>query len=350
MKYDSITLDSFIANQNVKIEKKDSMLSISINQNHTMSGVIIKNIDFAKNKQYILYINVQLPTNTSLFFYSNDVIIYNPTKKIYLTNGTNKININIKHKNIIDIGFLIEKPVTGMTFNICDIDIIDKMYDMDNTRIKQLTNIHFNDNVGFGKHKDIAIKLLRDTIEILDEFSIDYFLISGTLLGYVRHNDFIPWDDDIDLIVDASLIDKLPEIIQKYTKVKFITAPISKWIMKSYYEKRIILDNNTKVHWPANCKWTWPFIDLFIFGYTDDKKNINFFNKNWDVTKFYPVQKKPFLGMIVSVPSDPDYFLRINYGSDYMTILKSSDYCHKYERGIGSSVNMHAKLLKYNNI
>lgn len=350
MKYDSLTLDCFIANQNVKLEKKDTILSISINQDCNMQGVIIKNVEFTKHKQYIIYINVQLPSNTSLFFYSNDVVIYNPTKKIYLTNGTNKININIKQNNIIDIGFLIEKPVIGITFEICNMDIIDKIYDIDNTKIKQLTHIHFNENVGFGKHKDIAINLLRETIEMLDEFNIDYFLISGTLLGYVRHNDFIPWDDDIDFIADASLLDKLPEIIKKYTKVKFIASPISKWIMKSYYEKRIILDTNTKVHWPNNCKWTWPFIDLFIFSYSTDKKNINFFNKTWDVTKFYPIQKKPFLGINVSIPNDPDYFLRINYGPDYMTIFKSSEYCHKYEKGIGSSVNMHTKLLKYNNI
>ena len=34
---------------------------------------------------------------------------------------------------------------------------------------------------------------------------------------------------------------------------------------------------------------------------------------------------------------------------DYMIILKSSDYCHKYEKGVEKTVNMHAKLLKYNN-
>lgn len=60
-------------------------------------------------------------------------------------------------------------------------------------------------NVGFGEHKNIAIKLLEETINILEKNNIDYYLISGTLLVYVRHNDFIPWDDDIDLIVSNDI-------------------------------------------------------------------------------------------------------------------------------------------------
>ncbi len=196
---------------------------------------------------------------------------------------------------------------------------------------------YFDDKHGFGEHKKIAIKLLKKTIKILNKNNVNYFLISGTLLGYARHNDFIPWDDDIDLIVDRESFMKIdPNIKEKYIKkykLNFIT--IGDHMTKvSFVDKGVDLSNRF-----INCKnkrekYHWPFIDLFMYDYDEEKKNILFFKKQWNVESFFPAKNIYFNGMSAFIPFDSDYFLKINYGINYMNVLVSNHYCHKKEENI----------------
>lgn len=78
-----------------------------------------------------------------------------------------------------------------------------------------------------GKLRESQLSIISVAAEFLkeiDELNIKPYLDSGNLLGYVRHNGFIPWDDDIDFVLIRSEYEKLKEYCRRhmYTEEEFI--------------------------------------------------------------------------------------------------------------------------------
>lgn len=59
------------------------------------------------------------------------------------------------------------------------------------------------------------LNMLKKLDKILKENNFKYFALGGTVLGTIRHNGFIPWDDDIDIGLFRKDFEKMEEIIEK---------------------------------------------------------------------------------------------------------------------------------------
>ncbi len=66
-----------------------------------------------------------------------------------------------------------------------------------------------------------SLVMLKKFADFLKEEAVQYWLDFGTLLGAVRHQGFIPWDDDIDISMPRADYEKLKTVIGKFCKDGF---------------------------------------------------------------------------------------------------------------------------------
>ncbi len=59
---------------------------------------------------------------------------------------------------------------------------------------------------------NIEVDILRTFVEFCDKHGLRYFLAGGTLIGAVRHQGFIPWDDDMDVSMPRKDFERFREL------------------------------------------------------------------------------------------------------------------------------------------
>ena len=113
----------------------------------------------------------------------------------------------------------------------------------------------------------IELDILIYLDKICKENNIKYYLSSGTLLGAIKYKGFIPWDDDIDVVLFRSdylkLIDVLGKNDEKYKILSIYNTEDYYYPFAKLVDTRTVLIENSK-----KIKDMGVYIDIFpIDGY-----------------------------------------------------------------------------------
>ena len=129
--------------------------------------------------------------------------------------------------------------------------------------------------------KKELVNMLKIFNEHCKKNEIEYSLIGGSLIGAIRHNGMIPWDDDIDIILSKDNYLKLKQTFVNNSNYALVDYDYSN---DFYFPFMKLMNLNTRANEHNSHKKIKDYgLFIDIFCYTEaplvEKDRINFFKK-----------------------------------------------------------------------
>ena len=179
------------------------------------------------------------------------------------------------------------------------------------------------------KYLEKSLRLLERATTLLEKYNIPYWLEGGTLLGIIRENRLLPWDNDLDISIRSEDFDRLRRILPKFYYRGMIAKVREHKIDDPPFQKgevRLI-----KVYATKYLFFKSPLVlDIFVKKKLDDQYywvvGVKRRAKKAVPARFYDeLTTVQFNNKTYSIPKLTDEYLTYRYG-DWRTPVKTWNY------------------------
>lgn len=122
----------------------------------------------------------------------------------------------------------------------------------------------------------LEVNLLQKFQEICEENQLNYYFVGGGLIGALRHGGFIPWDDDMDIVMPREDYDKFVEICKRsgvengYGLIHYETIIDPNW--HTVYSQFVDVESVIERPWAYGSQKQFVWIDIMAIDGTPNCK------------------------------------------------------------------------------
>lgn len=122
------------------------------------------------------------------------------------------------------------------------------------------------------KLQSVQLEILKEIIRVCELHEIRYFVAYGTLLGTVRHQGPIPWDDDIDICMAREDYEKFAAVADKELDPRYELVSMARDLnypmsLPKVQKKGTLFIDRTYAHAKFRLG---VFVDIFVYDYVSD--------------------------------------------------------------------------------
>lgn len=113
----------------------------------------------------------------------------------------------------------------------------------------------------------VELDLLNEFSKVCEKHRLNWFVHAGTMLGAIRHKGYIPWDDDIDVVMPRADYDKLCTLgPQEFNHPYFYQIEETDYFFARNFARLRNSDTTAVLEWEESFKYPYNqgiFIDIF---------------------------------------------------------------------------------------